>query len=408
MKAEYNQVWSRLGLPIVLLVALGFCTPLAAQVCSTGGPVTLSSQAQVASFQADYGAPTCDTMSDDLTVSGADITDLSPLGLTTMITPARFVIDGNTSLVTLDGLSLTSVYWLQVSNNPAVTSINGLSTVVSAGGPVIIRNNALLTNVNGLSGLSSLPGGALQLADNTSLADLGGVSGITSTGGSLVIQNNAALTNLNALTNLTGVNGLVIMDNAALASISGLSSLTSTGATGSVNIRNNPNLASLTGLSGLTSVGGLVISNNDALTDLDPLIGITSVGNSTSLALLNNDSLVDITGLANVEGVGFQVEISGNTSLSQCSILARLLDQVDDFAPGPGPGVAGIPDVGDDVIIGGNLSGCNSVPEIVGAPPPPPPPGMQSVAVPALASWTRLALVLMILGAGLIGFRREL
>lgn len=408
MRTIHMALSRKLGLLMILVTAGMISAPLMAQTCNTSGPVTLTSQAQVASFQTDYGTPGCTIMTDDLRISGADITDLSPLGLTTVASPAKFVIDANTTLVTLNGLSLSSVYWLEINNNPALTSIDGLSTVTSAGGPVFVQNNAMLTNLDGLSGLSGLPGGALWLSDNSSLADLSGVSGITNTGGSLVILNNAVLANLNDLTNLVAVNGLTIMNNAALASISGLSSLTSAGTTGSVNIRNNPILANLTGLSGLTSVGGLVIDNNDALTDLNPLSGITNVGNSTALALLYNDGLTDITGLANVQGVGFEVDIIGNTSLSQCSILARLLDQVDDFAPGPGPGAAGIPDVGGDVIISGNLPGCNSVPEIVGGDPPPPPTGGPSIPVPSLGLYAQLLLILMTLLAGLVWYRHRL
>jgi hypothetical protein len=44
-----------------------------------------------------------------------------------------------------------------------------------------------------------------------------------------------------------------------------------------------------------------------------------------------------------------------------CSALNKLLDQVDDGDAGPGPGGAGIPDVGGNVTIKSNLPGCNSV-----------------------------------------------
>jgi hypothetical protein len=59
------------------------------------------------------------------------------------------------------------------------------------------------------------------------------------------------------------------------------------------------------------------------------------------------------------------VSIISNPSLAACTGLTALLDYADDGAPGPGPGVAGIPDVGDDVVMTSNLHGCNSVTEIL-------------------------------------------
>jgi hypothetical protein len=61
------------------------------------------------------------------------------------------------------------------------------------------------------------------------------------------------------------------------------------------------------------------------------------------------------------------VQIVENAALSDCSALERLLDFIDDAAPGPGPNGQGIPDVGGSVSIDANLPGCNSVEEIVGA-----------------------------------------
>ena len=48
-----------------------------------------------------------------------------------------------------------------------------------------------------------------------------------------------------------------------------------------------------------------------------------------------------------------------------CYALAPLLDDVDDALPGPGPGAAGIPDVGGAVTISNNLPGCNSIAQIL-------------------------------------------
>jgi hypothetical protein len=105
------------------------------------------------------------------------------------------------------------------------------------------------------------------------------------------------------------------------------------------------------GLSALTSVAGsemadqrfLHIENNAALTNLDGLSAVTSVG---------------------IQGSGNAVVlINGNDALFDCRGMLRLLDQWDDAEPGPGGGI--IPDVGGEVILGGNLVGCNSIDEIL-------------------------------------------
>ena len=78
-----------------------YSSPLLAVNC-TPDSITLSSQAEVDSFQADHG-PGCDTIVTDLTVTGADITDLTPLsGLTYGGFGSEIIIDG-TSVTSLAG-----------------------------------------------------------------------------------------------------------------------------------------------------------------------------------------------------------------------------------------------------------------------------------------------------------------
>ena len=359
-----NLVIGTLSIWFCLAGLLFYSSPLLALDC-TPDSITLSTQAEVDSFQTDHG-PGCDTIVSDLTVDGLSITDLTPLsGLTTGMFTSTIKIQ-NTSITSLAGLSgLTSVYWIEITGNNVLTSLTALSTLANVSGPLFIQNNAVLANVNGLNNLTSLTGGALIVEGNAALTDLSGVSGITNIAASLSISNNDALTNLDSLSGLTTVAASVhVSDNASITSLSGLSGLV--GFTAALNIRRNSSLTSIGDLTNMTDLDGLVILGNDALSSLDGLSGLTNLGNATSLAILSNNSLTNIDALAGVLSAGFNVEVIDNPALSLCSALQVLLDQVDDDLPGPGPGGAGIPDVGGDVTISDNLEGCNSVEEILG------------------------------------------
>ncbi len=333
--------WSPGSRTLTVLLAAAVtlaAAPVAAQSC-TPTSITLSSQSDVDGFQSLHGP--CDEVVGTLTVSGADITDL-------------------------DGLSgLTSVHWVEINNNPLLTSIDGLSSVTTYGGPVFVQGNPILPNVDGLSGMTVLPGGALILSNNLLLSDLSGLSGLTSIAGSLAIDGNDSLLNLDSLSTLASVaSNITIYGNDGLTSVSGLGGIT--GFTASLTIRNNPQLASLDGIPLSPGLAGLVIDNNDSLTDVDALSGLATVGNNySSLLIDDNAQLGDLDGLSDLEGLDADLEITNNPMLDQCLALARLLDQTDDGLPGPGPGAASIPDISGDVIIFGNLDPCNSVSDIL-------------------------------------------
>ena len=294
----------------LLFVAMAFSSPVWAQDC-TPESITIASQVEVDGFQADHGP--CNTVTGVLYILGSDIVDLSPLS------------------------DLTNVgRYLHIDFNPVLTNLDGLSALTSVGG-LDIESNDALTNLNGLSALTSVDG-YLSIQNNAALIDLDGLSALTSVGGQLAINSNDALTNLNGLSALTSVFRLEIYNNAALTNLDGLSALASLG--GWIYVYVNDALTNLDGLSALTSVGGgLEISYNAVLTNLDGLSALISVGQG--------------------------VRIENNPSLAACTGLTELLDYMDDGAPGPGPGVAGIPDVADDVDMTGNLPGCNSVTEIL-------------------------------------------
>jgi|GEM_PF-1138188 len=217
-------------------------------------------------------------------------------------------------IVNLDGLSaLTKVGALYIEYNPLLTLVNGLQALTSVDASLDIRGNERLSTLDGLSNITSV-GDNIFIWSNLSLINVDGLSGLTSVGGILLISGNAILNNLD-------------------------------------------------GLSKVTSVGGLTINANSRLRDLDGLSRITNVGGD--LQIWGSSEFTNLDGLSNIVSVGGDLYIWVNSSLAQCSTLSKLLDQWDDAEPGPGPGVGGFPDIGGKATVENNLSGCNSVEEIL-------------------------------------------
>src|SRR5690606_36136991 len=158
-----------------------------------GGSVHLTSQTEVDAFATNY--PNCTEVSGDLTIQGANITDLTPLS------------------------NLTSVGgYLYIYNNSNLTNLDGLSNLTSVGGYLSIAYNSNLTNLDGLSNLTSV-GGDLEISYNSSLTNLDGLSNLTSVGADLVIYFNYSLTDISGLENInpSTFNYLVIIDNPNLS-----------------------------------------------------------------------------------------------------------------------------------------------------------------------------------------------
>lgn len=354
------------GHPLVsVVIGLAMLSSALQAANCTPDTITLSSQSEVDDFQASHGP--CDTITGVLTISGGDITDLSGLsGIVAADFGSRILIQNNTTLASLDGFSgLTSARWIEINSNPALTSISGLSGLGVLSGPLFIQGNASLGNLDGLESVTNLFQGGLILWDNPNLADLSGLASLTSIASSLSIENNASLQTLDDLSGLESVGAPInIIDNSSLTSIAGLAGLTDFSS--ALSITGNPVLQNLDGLSSITSLGGLRIQFNPLLTDVDGLSGLTTVGTIyAALGIDNNAALENLDGLAGLVSLDADLAISDNPLLSQCAGLARLLDPIDHALPGPGPGDAGIPDVNGDVVLSGNLSGCNSVEQIV-------------------------------------------
>lgn len=103
------------------------------------GNVTLSSQAEVNAFSSQH-------LEGSLTISGNDITDLSPLASLASIKGA-LIIRGNSILVGINGLnSMIKVDFISIEKNPKLESIDGFNALEYCGG-IQIRNNNSLKNI---------------------------------------------------------------------------------------------------------------------------------------------------------------------------------------------------------------------------------------------------------------------
>jgi len=139
--------------------------------------VVLSSQQQVNEFATVY--KNCTAIYGNVTIGTAfgltDIHDLSPMA----------------GVRTIEG-------YLNISNNPGLSSLHGLEDLISVNGYLNIFNNDRLTTLDGLSGLVSVHG-FLWIIHNENLISPKGLNGLTSINGSIEISDNPSLTSLEGL-----------------------------------------------------------------------------------------------------------------------------------------------------------------------------------------------------------------
>ena len=217
---------------------------------------------------------------------------------------------GNPSLASLTGLEgFTTLAWLQVIGNHALTDLNGLNNLQSVTGSIRIGGNGGLTSLSGLDALISI-GGDLEIGyagyygwvSNPSLSDLTGLEGLTEIGGDLQFGG-SALVNLEGLNNLMSIgNDFIFFDN-GLVNLEGIDNLDSVGGsllfgpppgTGGEEwvVGGNPALQGLTGMEDLDYIGGdLLICRNSSLASLSGIENVTAIGGD--LVIAENDSLAD-------------------------------------------------------------------------------------------------------------------
>jgi hypothetical protein len=362
--------------------SMTIATTVEAQHCQPSD-ITLTTQAMVDTFQQDHGP--CDEVG-NLTIRGSDITNLSGLaGLAESTGNVR--INQNPLLRGLDGLgAMTRVQWdFELTDNAALTEVDGLASLEYVGKVLRIERNPSLENLQGLSSLRTVRS-YFYLQSNDALRSLQGLTSFEETL-TFNIKYNDSLESLVGLDSLTGVNstgegklGIRLFGNPKLLSLNGLENIIElrelfiqggslTNLEGLSGLRSidlelivqlTQGLESLEGLDSLESVEEVSLVSNGALQSVGALRRISKM---EQLAIRTNPMLQTLDGLDSLLEVTGDVTILENPALNSCSAIVKVLDQIDDGEFGPGP--PGLPDVGGNVLVGKNASGCNCILQVL-------------------------------------------
>lgn len=309
------------------------------------GNVALATQAEVNSFN-------CTSIEGTLTISGDDITDLSPLSILHSIGEG-LEIYGNASLTNVDGLSTLKKIGdsggatLKISDNPALVNLHGLSSlrdfIWTTNASITITNNALLEDLTGLLALR-----APADANQSLLVDLRG-NPVLDCGGIVRFFQSLGQDIVNALYNdgkiLTEDEGSCYFQSImnhwlgedCTASNITLSSQADVDAfycteIGQTLIISGPDIVDLTPLIRLKKVGELIIENNPLLQDLEGLSSLERIDGMmrqyASLKVINNPLLGDIDGLSSLKHIRSiytgEIVISNNPLLKDVDGLTGL------------------------------------------------------------------------------------
>jgi hypothetical protein len=309
------------------------------------------------------GLHNLDSIGGDFTLSAYTITDLTGLANLKIIGGSLnigWTFGGNASLVSLSGIeNLTSIGGslnIGCSSNPSLLSLDGIEGLTSIGGSLQIRNNQLLSNLEGLNNIDAGSIENLMITDNASLSECDVqviCEYLASPNGIVTIFNNAQGCNNsgeiavncgildpclpygnyyffnqteidNFQSNYPGCTDLmgdVHIEGENISNLNGLGVVTSI--EGDLKIKYCKKLTSLTGFENLISIGGdLYIFSNDSLTVLSGLESLTSIG--SFLNINSNQSLINLTGLNNLSIVGGYLVINKNHAMTTLSGLENL------------------------------------------------------------------------------------
>lgn len=181
------------------------------------GNLNLTTQAEVNAF--NYTEVT-----GNLYIYGTDITDLSPLSNLVSVGGQLGIVD-NTSLTTINGFSsLTTAGEILIDENPVLQSFSDFHSLVStlAGGNIEIYHNVSLTSFSGFEVLQTV-GWSFEISYNTFLTQIPAYPLLHTIASSFFIYNNPLLPEITGFKALQSVGySFIITDNNALAEFCGL------------------------------------------------------------------------------------------------------------------------------------------------------------------------------------------
>ncbi|MGB0893499.1 MAG: hypothetical protein ACPGUD_03765 [Parashewanella sp.] len=217
-----------------------------------------------------------------ITVSGQDITDLSPLS---RMESEDLTISDNPNLSSLSGLRYVGILGLlKVNNNPKLLDLTGL-------------NN--LTEIRPFSTFSSLVENNLEIIGNEALQSLNGLDALVKVHGHLVVQNNPHLTSIMGLVSLKRIGKmLIIRDNFQL-----------------INLKQLPNKLKLG--------EGFAVIDNQSLQTMDD-VDFVADGSNIKVYIVGNLNLEKIDVLNSFFARVTTINISGNTMLTSLNGLQNM------------------------------------------------------------------------------------
>lgn len=256
------------------------------------------------------------------------------------------IIAENDLLSNLNGLGSKNIFfhYLDIRNNALLTDLQGLENLTTIGsnqdGGIFISRNSLLTSLNGLNNLVSVTG-YLSLSENSSLQNLNGLNNLVSVMGTLSLYKNSSLKNLSGLDKLATIGTLHLEQNDNLLNLSGLDNIISidglsvrgysnsafklSGLTSGIKLGGlklyYTSLKNLAGLESISMTGSVHLESNAALENLNGLQGSTTLG---GLNLTWNPALTSLTGLENVTKIYGGLRIGNNKLLTDLNELSNL------------------------------------------------------------------------------------
>ncbi len=214
------------------------------------------------------------------------------------------VVDGNLSLGTR---------W--------ITSFDGIERLSYVGGELYAYKANKLTDISALASLEYA--GGLRLSYVRALTSLNGLESLVEIGDGRLMIANSSITDLHGLDNLETVGGHIRMiRNPYLSTLDGLDALTVVG--GTLHIDDNDALTSLDPFDSMQYSGALIIERNDALVDASVLSGLT-LGGEGLLWFRQNSQLPQCDAKAIVGAItggthDGHVSVSNNLGGCECTI----------------------------------------------------------------------------------------
>ncbi len=286
------------------------------------GNVTLSTQQEVENF----GNEKYTTINGSLEITG-NVTDLSPLRDIVLINYA-FDVKNTTQLTNLKGMDNLEMvnykyffHGMQIVNNKALKSLEGLEKLIRSNGEFYIINNDELVDLNGLNNFRLNHFGEFRIDGCEKLRNLHGIENFEWLDGDIMIIKNPVLEDISAFEKLNFMTGRIrIINNASIQNVHGFEGLKEVDG---IEVYDNEKLSDIKGFCSLERITSVILfRNNSALKDLS---GLEKIMTCEYLTIEDSPALTSLKGLENLNNIKYHIRISntGLTNLNELKYLTK-------------------------------------------------------------------------------------